>query len=405
MDDKNNQQESFADLFNEKDVSPERLSPGQKISAVVVGITPENIFLDVGGKSEGCLDRKELEDEDGNVSIAVGDSVDAYFLSASRNEMLFTTRIGAGPASRAFLEEAYRSGIPLEGFVKKEVKGGFEVAVSGSIRAFCPFSQMDIRRLSEPEEYIDQHQLFKIIEYGENGRNIILSRRIILEEERLEKRAALQETLQEGMTIQGQITSIRDFGAFVDIGGIEGLIPISEIGWGQVASIHDVLSEGQDVEVVIMKLDWENDRFSFSLKQALPDPWADINQKFPVGSEQSGTIVRLTKFGAFVNLAAGIDGLIHISKLGGGRRINHPREVVEEGQSVEVRIEDIDAEQKRASLSLVSEEPEEESDDESNAEDYREYVQKSPAADSKRGSMSTLGDMLQAKLKEKEQKK
>ena len=405
MNDKNNDQESFADLFNEKDMSRDRLVPGQKISAVVADITPENIFLDVGGKSEGCLVRKELEDEDGNLSIQVGDTIEAYFLSAARNEMLFTTKIGGGPASRAHLEEAYRGGIPLEGFVKKEIKGGFEVTISGSIRAFCPFSQMDIRRLSEPEEYIDQHQLFKIIEYGESGRNIILSRRIILEEERQEKREALQETLQEGMTVQGKITSIRDFGAFVDIGGIEGLLPISEIGWGQIADIHDVLAVEQDVEVVILKLDWENDRFSFSLKQALPDPWTDVNRKFPVGSEQNGTIVRLTKFGAFVNLEAGIDGLIHISKLGGGRRINHPREVVEEGQAVEVKIEDIDADQKRISLALVSNEPDEDTDDDSNGDDYREYIRQSSPAKPSKGSTGTLGDILQAKLKEKEKKK
>jgi small subunit ribosomal protein S1 len=405
MNDENSNQESFADLFNEKDLNRDRLTPGQKISTVVVGITPENIFLDVGGKNEGCLDRKELEDEEGNVSIQIGDTVEAYFLSEAKNEMLFTTKIGAGPASRAFLEEAYRSGIPLEGFVQKEIKGGFEVTVSGNIRTFCPFSQMDLRRISNAEDYIGQHLLFKIMEYGEGDRNIILSHRIILEEERLQKREALQESLQEGKTVQGTITSIRDFGAFVDLGGIEGLIPISEIGWGQVADIHDILSEDQEVEVVVMKLDWENDRFSFSLKQALPDPWTDINRKFPVGSEQTGTIVRLTKFGAFVNLAAGIDGLVHISKLGAGRRINHPREVVEEGQSVEVRIEDIDAEQKRIALTLVSDEAEEDTDSESNAEDYRKYTQQPAEQSNKQSSIGTLGDILQAKLKEKEKKK
>lgn len=405
MNDKNNEQESFADLFNDKDLSREKLVTGQKISAVVVGITPENIFLDVGGKSEGCLNSKELEDEDGNVSIQIGDTIEAYFLSEARNEMLFTTKIGAGPASRAHLEEAYRSGIPLEGLVQKEIKGGFEVTISGKIRTFCPFSQMDLRRISDPEDYLGQHLLFKIMEYGENGRNIILSHRIILEEERLQKRDELQEKLSEGMTVQGTITSIRDFGAFVDLGGIEGLIPISEIGWGQTADIRDVLSEDQEVEVVILKLDWENDRFSFSLKQALPDPWTDINHKFPVGSEQTGTVVRLTKFGAFVNLAAGIDGLVHISKLGAGRRINHPREVVEEGQSIEVRIEDIDTEQKRISLTLVSEQAEEETGSESDAENYKKYIDKpSSSASGRSQSIGTLGDILQAKLKEKEKK-
>ncbi len=245
--------------------------------------------------------------------------------------------------------------------------------------------------------------LFKITEYGENGRNIILSRRIILEEEREEKRETLKETLQEGMTVQGVITSIQKFGAFVDIDGIEGLIPISEIGWSRIEDIQEILTEEQKVEVVILKLDWENDRYSFSLKQALPDPWESISQKLPVGSSHSGTVVRLTKFGAFVNLEEGIDGLIHISKLGGGRRINHPKEVLDEGQTVEVKIEDIDAEQKRLSLALVGEMTAEESDSASEKEDIKEFQAKHRESATS-SPMSTLGDILKAKLEEKEKK-
>ena len=403
MPDDTSGHESFADLFKDDTVTQKQLSPGQKIKATVVAVAQDSIFLDVGEKSEGFLDRKELEDETGAVTVSVGDILDVYFLSSSRNELLFTTKIGGGSSSRAHLEEAYRSSIPLEGLVKKEIKGGFEVTVAGNVRTFCPYSQMDLKRTAEPEEFIGRHMLFKITQFSEGGRNIVLSRRIILEEEREQKREELKKELQEGMTVKGTITSIKEFGAFVDVGGIEGLIPISEIGWSRTENIRDVLTEDQDVEVVILKLDWENERFSFSLKQALPDPWQDIAQRFPVGSFQPGKVIRLAKFGAFVNLAEGIDGLIHISRLGGGRRINHPKEVVDEGQAVDVKIEDIDKEQKRIALSLVSEEPEEESD--SNADDYREYVDQSPAAPSKRGSMSTLGDLLQAKLKEKERKK
>ena len=204
------------------------------------------------------------------------------------------------------------------------------------------------------------------------------------------------------MTVRGKIASIKNFGAFVDIDGIEGLIPISEIGWSRTENIHDVLSEGQDVEVVILKLDWENERFSFSLKQALPDPWLDIAQKFPVGSFHTGKIVRLAKFGAFVNLAAGIDGLIHISKIAGGRRINHPKEVVEEGQTVDVKIEDIDQVQNRISLSLAGEMAEEETTDKEK-EDVRQYMAIQEKTDAGE-SLGTLGEILKAKLKEKERK-
>ncbi len=405
MSDDSSNNENFADLFKDEDITKKQLTPGQKIKAVVVGVSQDSIFLDIGGKSEGYVDRKELEDENGDVAVEAGDTLEVYFLSAARNEMLFTTKIGAGSTSRAHLEEAYQSSIPLEGFVKKEIKGGFEVTVAGNIRTFCPFSQMDIQRISEPDDYIGQHMLFKITEYKENGRNIILSRRIILEEEREEKREQLKETLQEGMTVKGTITSIRKFGAFVDIEGIEGLIPISEIGWSRIEDVREVLSEGQSVEVVIMKLDWGNERFSFSLKQALPDPWETISQRLPVGSIHSGTVVRLTKFGAFVNLAEGIDGLIHISKLGGGRRINHPKEVLEEGQTVEIKIENADTEQKRLTLALVSEESEQDTDDEEEKDVYQEYMKKSAHSPDKKKSVSTLGDILQKKLKEKERGK
>lgn len=397
--------ENFADLFKDEDISKKQLTPGQKIQAVVVDVSKDSIFLDVGGKSEGFVDRKELEDETGDVNVATGDTLEVYFLSSARNEMLFTTKIGGGSTSRAHLEEAYRSSIPLEGFIKKEIKGGFEVTIAGNVRTFCPFSQMDIKRISDPEDYIGQHMLFKITEYKENGRNIILSRRIILEEEREEKREQLKETLQEDMTVKGTITSIQKFGAFVDIDGIEGLIPISEIGWSRIEDIREVLTEGQDVEVVVMKLDWENERYSFSLKQALPDPWDNISQKLPVGSSHSGTVVRLTKFGAFVKLAEGIDGLIHISKLGGGRRINHPREVLEEGQTVEVKIEEANAEEKRLSLALVSDEPEQDTDGADKTDVYQEYMQKSVPSPEKKDSIGTLGDILRAKLKEKEEKR
>jgi len=402
MPDNKSEHDSFADLFTDETITNKRLVPGQKIQATVVDISQDSIFLDIGEKSEGFLDRSELEDETGVVTVKAGDTLEVYFLSTSNNEMLFTTKIGGGSSSRAHLEEAYRSSIPVEGLVKKEIKGGFEITVAGNVRAFCPYSQMDLRKIADPEEYIGGQMLFKITQFSEGGRNIVLSRRIILEEERELKREELRKHLQEGMTVKGKISSIKDFGAFVDVDGLEGLIPISEIGWSRTENISDVLSEDQDVEVMILKLDWENERFTFSLKQALPDPWKDIAKQFPVGSYHAGKVVRLAKFGAFVNLAAGIDGLLHISKLGGGRRINHPKEVVDTGQTVDVKIEDIDQEQKRISLSLAGEVPDEETG-ESDGEKARQYMEKDDRPNAG-GSLGTLGEILQAKLKEKKGK-
>lgn len=390
------EEESFAELLEGSLVKPARYTPGQKVEARIVKISAEWIFLDLGGKSEGYLERKELQDEEGNLTVAEGDVIQAYFLSTANQELRFTTRIAGGEAGRHYLEDAWENGIPVEGLVEKEIKGGFEIKIAGELRGFCPYSQMGLQRVANPAELVGQHLPFRITQYGEKGRNIIVSHRSILEEERRKQREALRESLQEGMTVTGTISSIRSFGAFVRVGIVEGLIPISEIGWDRVEDIHERLAVGQEVEVVAMKLDWEKDRLSFSLKQALPDPWSGVEEDFPEGSQQRGTVVRLTDFGAFVSLAAGVDGLIHISKLGAGKRINHPREVVAKGQMVEVKVEKIDKENKRLSLSLarpekVEEEPEAE-------EDFTPYLK------GKSSSMGTLADLLKAKPSDKKKK-
>ena len=343
---------SFAEMFQETAASTkERLRPGQKIEATVVRIAREWIFLDLGAKSEGAVAKNEFTDAEGNLTVAEGDRVQVYFLSEKNNERLFTAKVSGG-AVAGHLDEACQNGIPVEGTVTGETKGGFEVRFSGSVRAFCPFSQMEMRRIENAEEYIGKKFAFRITKFGEHGKNIVVSRRALLEEERAQQKEGLQESLAVGQTVKGVITSIRDFGAFVDIGGIEGLIPVSEIAWGRIEDIHERLAVGQEVSVTVLKLDWDQDRYSFSLKDSLPNPWEEIGGMFPEGSVVTGKVVRLTEFGAFVSLAPGIDGLVHISKLGAGRRISHPREVVQVGDALEVKIDSVDAEKKRLSLSL-----------------------------------------------------
>lgn len=343
---------SFAEMFQETAATTkERLRPGQKIEATVVRIAREWIFLDLGAKSEGAVAKNEFTDAEGNLTVAEGDRVQVYFLSEKNNERLFTAKVSGG-AVAGHLDEACQNGIPVEGTVTGETKGGFEVRFSGSVRAFCPFSQMEMRRIENAEEYIGKKFAFRITKFGEHGKNIVVSRRALLEEERAQQKEGLQESLAVGQTVKGVITSIRDFGAFVDIGGIEGLIPVSEIAWGRIEDIHERLAHGQEVSVTVLKLDWDQDRYSFSLKDSLPNPWEEIGGMFPEGSVVTGKVVRLTEFGAFVSLAPGIDGLVHISKLGAGRRISHPREVVQVGDALEVKIDSVDSEKKRLSLSL-----------------------------------------------------
>lgn len=389
-------EESFADLFEKSFKTPERLAPGQQVTATILKITNEWIFIDTGRKGEGVLDRKELLDDEGNLTVREGDAVTAWFVGGKGGELRFTTKVGGGGAAgNAQLENAWRSGIPVEAFVEKEVKGGFEVKIGGATRAFCPYSQMSLKRVDDPASFVGRHLSFRITDYAENGRNVVLSRRALLEEEQQREKSALREKLKPGMTIEGTVTSLRDFGAFVDIGGIEGLVPISEVAWGRVKHVSEVLTVGQKITVAIKQLDWEHDKFSLSIKDTLADPWDMAVANFPEGSYHTGTVARLTAFGAFVTLPGGIDGLIHISRLGAGKRINHPREVMQEGNVVEVKIDGVDREQRRLALSPAG--PARAAEEEaSTIDEFRRT-----ATESATGSMGSLGDLLKAKMEKR----
>lgn len=393
MDDKEEKEiageESFAELFERSYRQTARLEPGQKIEARILTITPEWVFLDTRQKGEGVVDRKEFLDADGNLTVKAGDVITAYFLSSGRNELRFTTKIGGGAASHAQLEEAWQSGIPVEGFVEKEVKGGFEVKIAGSVRAFCPHSQMGARR-GEGQQNVGKHLAFRITEYGEKGRNIVLSRRALLEEEQRQRREELKETLREGQTVTGTVVSLREFGAFVDIGGIEGLVPVSEIGWGRVENVRDVLTVGEQLTAVIKGLDWEKERITLSIRETLADPWERVAERFPEGSFHTGKVARLAPFGAFVTIGEGVDGLIHISRLGQGKRISHPREVLKEGETVEVKVEGVDREHRRLSLSLAGAARAAE-EEETTMAAFRKQAAEAPKG------MGTLGELLKAK--------
>jgi small subunit ribosomal protein S1 len=390
--------DSFEELFkSEEKKSLRKLTPGEKVTAIVAGISGENIFLDVGGKSEGILLAAELIDAEGNISVVLGDTVEVYFLQAKKSEQIFTTKIGSG-SSVAHLEEAWRNQIPVEGYVKAEIKGGFEITLSGNTRAFCPYSQMGLHRVDDAAAtYLDTHMTFLISRFEENGRNLVVSARAIQEEEREQQKEKLKETLEEGQTLTAIITSIRDFGAFADIGGVDGLIPVSEIGWSRVENINNHFTVGQSVNVVVKSIDWEKERISLSYKETLADPWDTFVKNFPVGSQAMGTVSRLQQFGAFITLVEGVDGLVHISKLGDGRRLNHPREVLEVGQDIEVIIESIDEDDRRISLT-PSDYKAPEDKEEAERQEYKKFV---AGKKKQEPSMGSLGELLKAKMEEK----
>jgi small subunit ribosomal protein S1 len=312
-------EDDFAALYENSFSDFESMEPGQSIETEIVSIAGDCIFLQLSGKSEGQLDTAELTDKDGNITVKEGDRIKVYFLSSQNGEMRFTTRISGDKAGKAVLENAFRNGIPVEGVVEKEIKGGYEIKI-GDTRAFCPFSQMGLRRSEEPESYVRKHLTFKISEYGEDGRNILVSNRAILEEEQKNKIEDLKKTMKENMVVKGTITKIQDFGAFVDIGGVQALLPVSEISRSRVEDISKVLSEGQEIEASIIKLDWPKERITLSMKALQSDPWDHAQSKYKRGSKHMGKVARVTNFGAFVSLEPGLDGLIHISELEGGQQ-------------------------------------------------------------------------------------
>ncbi len=346
------QGESFAKLLEKTGNKSARLAPGQKVKARVVSISGDLVYIDIGGKSEGVIDLEEFKEKDGSVRIQEGSEVEAFFLSVQNGLRKLTTLVnGCSVVELKSLQGACEAGLPVNGEVKREVKGGFEVEVGG-VRCFCPHSQIDMKGGREGGIYLGQTFPFQVLEYEEEGRNIILSRRVLLEKEKQAVIDRLKETLKEGAEITGRVSSLQKFGAFVDIGGMEGLVPISEISWTRIEKMEDKLTPGQEVTVKILSLDWDSNRLTLSIKALQPDPWSLVPEKYQVDGRVTGTIVRLAPFGAFVNLEPGIDGLVHISNLGAGRRINHPKEVVEAGQIVEVYVLAVDPESRKISLSM-----------------------------------------------------
>jgi small subunit ribosomal protein S1 len=350
--DRSEQEESFESLLEKSKGMPERLAPGQKVRAKVVSISGDLVYIDLGGKSEGIIDLHEFVNKDGVPCVREGDEINAFFVSVQDGSRKLTTRIrGYSAATLNEIRSAFESGIPVSGEVKREVKGGFEVTV-GEVRCFCPFSQIDLKGGREGGIYMGRTFPFKVLEYEEDGRNVIVSRRALLEEEKKAKIALLRETLEVGMEVPVTVSSTQHFGVFVDLGGVDGLIPASELSWDRSDRPGDLLSPGQHVTAKILSLDWDNTRITLSLKAMQPDPWANLAEKFQEGSRTKGKVVRLVPFGAFVNLEPGIDGLIHISNFGTGRRISHPREVVEVGQEVEAYVYAVDLANKKISLSM-----------------------------------------------------
>ncbi len=327
---------------------------GAKVEGKVVFITSDLAFVDISGKSEAVIGIEEFRNNDGSLSVQVGDILQAYVVSRTGGEIHLTSSLGRGGINPGLMQMAYRESIPVYGTVTDTVKGGYSVSVGG-IKCFCPVSQIDTRNPSDPKSMVNRAFLFKIIEYKEKGRNIIVSRSALLEEQRRVTADNLKHTLKEGDRITGTITGIRNFGVFVDIGGVEALVPKSELTWSRYADTS-AFHQGAKIDAIVKSIDWENKRLTLSVKDLSPEPWEHID-RYETGQTVSGVVVNIIKNGAFMELEPGLDGFIHVSRMNFLKKINRPEEVVSIGDHVNARIVSINSGEKKISLELVPNEP------------------------------------------------
>jgi len=345
----------FAALFAESEQQkPGKLRTGQKVSARIAHLGGEVAFLDLGGKGEGIIDLRELRNDAGDLLVHAGETIEGYVLSVSEGNVVVTRSVPKG-ASREIVQQALDAKIPIEGLVTGQNKGGLEVDLGG-LRGFVPASQVDVRFVEDQSQFVGQRLKFRVTEI--RGGNAILSRRALLEEERAAQAAELRKRLEVGAQIEGTVTSVRDFGAFVDLGGLEGLVHVSELSHARVAHAQDVVKPGQRVKVQVLRLEKDekgHEKIALSLRALEQDPWDAARPQLKEGARLSGKVARLQPFGAFVELFPGVDGLVHVSALS-DRHVQHPREVVKEGETIWVQVESVDDAQRRVALRRISEE-------------------------------------------------
>ena len=343
--------EDFAAMF-EASLKAKRFERGQTIEGTIVAIGPAVAFVDVGGKGEATIEIGELKDAEGNLEVAAGDRIQAMVVSTVGGLTLSRT-LALGAATAQQLEDAFRAGLPVEGKVERAVKGGYEVRIA-RLRAFCPISQIDTQRNTDPAEHEGRVYTFRIIEYKEGGKNIVVSRRALLEDEQRARAVEIRRSIVAGAVLVGRVTSVREFGAFINLGaGVEGLLHVSEMGWSRVSDTSQVVQPGDEITVKVLRVDDDTQKISLGLKQLTADPWSRVQATYEVGQVLTGRVTRLAEFGAFVELEPGVEALAHASTFAPTGRSNGWTQSVAVGMTGAFEILSVDLEKKRIGVALV----------------------------------------------------
>ncbi len=349
-------EESFAELFELYDTEMSHdIAQGDKIDGTIISIGENSVYVSTGTKSDGVVEKAELFDENGDFPYVVGDKLSLYVVSRTESEIILSKAL-SGAATASLLEETAFNRTPVVGKVQEVIKGGFSVDVMGK-RAFCPISKIDIKYVETPEDYVGKVLNFIITRFSESGRNIVVSRRELLEREMKELRQEFLKGIKEGDVLEGEVIKVMPYGAFIQLSpGVEGMAHISELGWSRVEKVEEILSQGDMVQTKILKIEEKEDKdapkISLSLKQVSADPWESVDQFITTGQQVSGKVVRLAPFGAFVEIVPGMDGLVHLSEMSYVKRVVKAEDEVSLGEMIQVVVKDIDRENKRISLSM-----------------------------------------------------
>ncbi len=344
--------DDFAAMF-EASIQARRIEKGQTLEGTIVAIGPEVALVGVGGKSEATIDVDELKDDEGDLEVAVGDRIQAVVVSTAGG-LTLSRKLARRAATDRQLQDAFHTGLPVEGKVEGVVKGGYEVRI-GRQRAFCPISQIDTLR-TDPSAHEGRVYEFRIIEYKEGGKNLVVSRRALLEEQQRASAAEVRRSIVAGAVMTGRVASVRDFGAFIDLGGgVQGLLHVSEMGWSRVSDTAQVVKPGDEITVKVLRVDEDKQKISLGLKQLSPDPWSRVPATYEVGQVRTGRVTRLAEFGAFIELEPGVEGLAHASTFAPTGRLEGWSSLVVAGMTGAFEILSIDLEKRRIGVALVPE--------------------------------------------------
>jgi small subunit ribosomal protein S1 len=378
----NNTSQDFGALFEES-LKKNPIKEGELIKGTVVKVTKDHVLVDIGFKSEGQINVDEFRDLDGEVSVKPGEVIDVVFESAEDDDGMVVLSKEKADALQAWdkLADVERENGVIEGVVVNKIKGGMVVNVGG-VRAFLPGSQIDLKPVKSLDKLIGKKFRFRILKLNKSKGNVVLSRRAILEQEREAAKTELLKNLAEGQVVEGTVKNITDYGAFIDLGGVDGLLHITDMTWGRIQHPSEVVALGQTLKVVVLKFDPDSQKVSLGLKQLTADPWENVPEHYPVGTRIKGKVVNVTDYGAFVELEEGVEGLVHVSEMSWGKKVKHPTKIVNVSDLIEAVVLDFDSNSRRISLGMKQIEP----------NPWTQLEQKYPRGSTVKGTVKNITD-------------